>query len=82
MLDNNNTTGEGGGEGLEDKAKIIKRLRKLLKATRAGREIIDMHLVLDGNKETVEITFENGSKEVDITADSGIAIIKDVVGRL
>ena len=74
---------EGGDEGLEDKVKIIKRLKKLLKATRAGREIVDMYLVeWNGSKETVKIIFENSTKEVDITADSGIAIIKDVISRL
>lgn len=74
---------EGGDEGLEDKVKIIKRLKKLLKATRAGREIVDMYLVeWNGNKETVEIIFESSTKEVDITADSGIAIIKDVINKL
>lgn len=74
---------EGGDEGLEDKIKIIKRLKKLLKATRAGREIVDMYLVeWNGSKETVKIIFESSTKEVDITADSGIAIIKDVISRL
>lgn len=74
---------EGGDEGLEDKVKIIKRLKKLLKATRAGREIVDMYLVeWNGSKETVKIIFESSTKEVDITADSGIAIIKDVISRL
>lgn len=67
---------------MENKEEIIKRLKLLLMATRAGREIVDMYLELDGAGETVNILFENGTKKVDVTADSGIAIIKDVINKL
>ncbi len=66
---------------MEDKEEIIERLKLLLMVTRAGRDIAD--LVLDDRQETITIVFENGTgKRVDIAADSGLAIIKDVVTRL
>lgn len=68
---------------MENKQEIIAHLKMLLMVTRAGREIADMVLEQDGMTETVTVLFQNGSaKKLDVTADSGIAIIKDVVSRL
>lgn len=66
---------------MENKQDIVKRLKLLLIATRAGSNIED--IVLNEKQDKVTITFiHGGSRQVDIAGDSGIAIIKDVVSRL
>lgn len=66
---------------MEDKQDIVRRLKILLVATRAGSDISD--LILNDNQDQVAIKFKNGGvRLVDIAGDSGIAIIKDVVKRL
>lgn len=63
---------------MENKNKIVSLLKDLLKATRAGSNIEDM--LFDEKKEKVEIQYEDGSKrKVDVAADSGIAMIVDVL---
>ncbi len=66
---------------VENKEDIVKRLKPLLMATRAGSGIAD--LILSESQNDVIILFRQGGiRKIDITADSGIAIIKDVVSRL
>lgn len=63
---------------MENKEEIVKRLKLLLMATRAGNDIDK--LILSEDQATVTIQFNNGyKKEVCIEADSGIAIIRDVM---
>ncbi len=63
---------------MEKKEDIVKRLKLLLIATRAGSDIED--LVLSGDQNTVTIQFRNGyTKKVCVEADSGIALIRDVI---
>lgn len=65
----------------ENKESIVARLKLLLTATRAGEDIKD--LILNERQDKITILFETGStKEVNIVADSGIAIIQDVVMEL
>ncbi len=67
--------------GWEDKAEIVDRLQNLLKATRAGSDID--RLVLGGDRKTVTIRSGDGSeRRVNIEADSGYAIIKDVMNAI
>lgn len=64
--------------GWEDKAEIVARLEKLLEATRAGSGIDGLELSED--RSTVVIRYTNGTwQRVNIVADSGYAIIKDVL---
>ena len=61
---------------------LCQRLLKLVQATRAGADVVDIEYF--GNDHTddahVDITWANGSvKRVDVTCDSGIAMIKDVL---
>lgn len=66
---------------MEDKEDIVKRLKNLLLVTRAGSDIED--LVLSENQDMVTILFnEGGTMNINIAADSGIAIIKDIICRL
>lgn len=56
------------------KKELVKKLAELLRMTRL--DIKDLDLV---DENTVMIHYECGStKAIDITADSGIAIIRDV----
>lgn len=69
------------GSGWEDKADIVDKLSELLKATRIGSGI--NKLALSENRKLVEIRYQDGTKKsVNIEADSGYAIIKDVLAAL
>ncbi len=66
---------------MENKEDIVKRLKLLLIATRAGSGIAD--LILTENQDKVIILFKQGAtREVNIDGDSGYAIIQDVLKRL
>mgnify|MGYP006943503052 CR=1 FL=1 len=63
---------------MENKKEIVIRLKLLLNATRAGEDIKKMELTED--KDFVMIQWENGStQKVNIAADSGVALINDVL---
>lgn len=63
---------------MENKEEIVVRLKILLNATRAGEDIKKMELIEDGD--FIVIHWGNGcTQKVNIAADSGIAIISDVV---
>lgn len=63
----------------EDKKKLILALEQLIKLTRS--EVHDLELLEE--EEIVIIHYNNGySKRVNIAADSGIAIVEDVVSKL
>ena len=60
---------------------IVARLKLLLMATRAGSNIQD--LKLNDAKNKVTIVFKTGGERVvDITGDSGYAIIIDVMKHI
>lgn len=66
---------------MENKKEIVARLKLLLAATRAGSNI--EKLVLSEDERSVTIQFKaGGSRTVNIDADSGIAIICDVIEGL
>lgn len=70
---------------MENKLKICRMLAAVLKETRAGAEMenIDYWIDTDFNREYAVIIFRDGNiKTVDITADSGIAVIKDITDKL
>lgn len=63
---------------MENKKDIVMRLKLLLNATRAGEDIKKMDLTEEGH--FVMIQWENGcTQKVNIVADSGVAIIIDVL---
>lgn len=67
-----------GGVLMENKEEIVVRLKLLLAATRAGEDIDKMELTEDQN--FVVIQWEDGcTQRVNIAADSGVAIISDVI---
>ena len=66
---------------MENKEEIVMKLKILLKSIRAGNGIAD--LILHQNQEAITILFRNGAtSEVSIAADSGYAIIMDVMKAL
>lgn len=65
----------------EDKQAICDALYKTLKLTRAGSDI--KALWYDKESETVEIVFKSGLKwPVNVNADSGSAMIRDVMNYI
>lgn len=69
---------------MENKSNIVQRLHLCLLATRAGEDVADMqYFKFDDGVEWVTIIFKDGSsRPVNVTADSGIAMIQDVVKAL
>ncbi len=68
---------------MENKERITHQLMLCLLATRAGEDISDMSYFKGSGDEWVNITFKDGSWiPVSVTADSGIALIKDVIKSL
>ena len=63
---------------IEDKREVVDRLKKLLLVTRAGQDIEEMYLMND--QEHVVVKWRDGYPvTVNIAADSGLAIIQDVI---
>lgn len=70
---------------MEDKAKICELLLPLLQATRCGSDIVSLEYTsLPGiYDEVVCVTWENNYKQiVNVTADSGVAMISDIIRRI
>ena len=63
---------------MENKEEIVKRLKLLLIVTRAGSNIAD--LILSEEQDKVVILFRHGGcREVNVAADSGYALVIDVL---
>ena len=66
---------------MENKKRICSMLLPVLQETRAGCDLIDIRY--DDENETIELIFVAGyKKKVNVTADSGLAMIKDIVQQL
>ena len=64
---------------------LCQRLLKLVQATRAGADVVDIEYFSNNHTDDahVDITWASGhTKRVDVTADSGIAMIKDVLRHI
>jgi len=67
----------------EDKKEIVERLTKLIKKTREGQSIKNIvYKKGNGDDEYVEVIYFDRTKAIDVTADSGIAMIRDIVNHL
>ena len=69
----------------EDKKKICKKLFELLTMTRDQEALIGLEYHHDNKtyEETVVAIYRSGRKQaINVTADSGIALIRDVVRAL
>ena len=79
VLENGHITGASrkGALRLEDKQEILDKLTVALQATRDQRDLIGM--TFDPIKEVVLITWQGGTRKVNVAMDSGIAMIRDVL---
>ena len=69
----------------EDKGKIAEELGKVIRMTRAGSDLLFLIYIIDAYTldETVTAYFASGgTKRVNVTADSGWALIRDVAAQL
>lgn len=67
----------------EDKQKICDLLLPALQATRAGSRLVNLIYAVEPKKETVAAVFQSGGTKVaDVTADSGTALIYDVMRQI
>lgn len=68
---------ESGGE---DKETICKLLCKVLQKTRGAADLVS--LTYDSESEIVTAAFEGGTKKINVSMDSGTAMIRDIVNHL
>ena len=67
----------------EDKQKICDLLLPALQATSAGRRLVNLIYAVEPGKETVTAVFQSrGKKVADVTADSGTALIYDIMRQI
>lgn len=67
----------------ENKFETTALLLKLLRSTRHCEDLEDLYYMVTEDAEIVIAKFTNGFCErIDVTADSGIALIKDVIRAL
>ena len=66
---------------MEDKALVTQKLFALLKTTREYFELESLEYGMAGSgSEFVTATFEDGRRQtINVTMDSGIALIRDVI---
>ena len=64
----------------EDKQNICDLLGKTLQATRNHHDLVALkYEILDNDKELVTIQWENGFQKVNVSMDSGTAMIRDIM---
>lgn len=67
-------------ERIEDKQFICDLLTQTLNATRDLRDLVSLEYQRRGSDdEIVAIIYENGTKLVNVSMDSGIAMIRDIL---
>ena len=70
----------------EDKQLICDLLRKTLQATRGAGDVVNMEYIDEFEErgyEHVVVTFnDSGTRFINVSADSGFAMIKDIINNL
>ena len=67
----------------EDKEKILEKLFQALVLTRAGWGLMDLQYKRESGFETVTAVYANGhTKQINVSCDSGIAMIRDVCRQI
>lgn len=69
-----------GGKQMEDKQKILNLLCRTLQATDNAADLVGLTYL--PHEETVIIRFQHGRRSVNVSMDSGTAMIRDVVNHL
>lgn len=72
---------------MENKEEIVKAFLPVLQMTEYFHDLVNIEYRLETNgnfkRERVIATFENGcTKEVNVTYDSGFAVLKDILKQL
>lgn len=73
---------------IEDKELVVEQLYQTIKTCNAYQDVVDMEYVKEDNgdeKVVVSVQYKNGYHEklnINVTADSNMAIIKDVYDYL
>ncbi len=68
----------------ENKQLICELLTKTLQATRNGHDVVDIRHEKDKRgQETATVVFDNGyKKKINVTGDSGTAMIYDIITKI
>ena len=65
---------------MEDKQKICDLLCKTLQATRGHYDLVALRYIrISEDREEVEIEWEGGTQKVNVSLDSGVAMIRDIM---
>lgn len=68
---------------MEDKKMIIEKLYDALVETRELHDLADLYYIQEDSEEYVVALFvRGGTKKINVTMDSGIAMIRDVLRGL
>lgn len=68
---------------MEDKREILAMLCNTLRKTRQFSDLLEIkYIKMENGDEFAVAYFMRGQKRINITADSGIAMIRDVVNKL
>ena len=67
-------------DGGEDKKTICELLCKVLQKTRGAADLVSLEF--DEITEIVTVKFEGGERKINVAADSGTAMIRDIVNHL
>ncbi len=67
---------------MEDKQKICNLLCEALKATRNHDDIVQIKYREVHGEEFVTVMWEHGRREINVTLDSGTAMIRDIVNHI
>ena len=73
---------------MEDKDRICREFARVLQKTRIGENVLDILYVQDEHEETARVLYRDlitgrlERLEVNITADSGLSILKDIIYAL
>ncbi len=68
---------------MEDKTRIVAELLPVLQLTRMFSDLKALEYGASNAGEYVTATFDNGfQKRVNVSGDSGVAVIRDIIGQL
>ncbi|MBQ1349059.1 MAG: hypothetical protein IIY61_00195 [Ruminococcus sp.] len=67
----------------EDMQAICDLLLRALQATRGGRKLVRLDYAVEPGRETVTAVFQSGgTRKIDVTGDSGTAMIYDIMKHI
>ena len=81
LVSERDTKNRKEGEHMEDKQKILDAFCKVLQMTRSCSDLVDIIYSIpdESGLEYAILVFKHGDRMVNITGDSGTAMLKDVL---